>query len=119
MNIARLPVHSAWSTQIRGFALPPAPVAWQPAKLPVSLGQNEAKVKTFIAGAMLIPLALSAATAYVGFRLGSKDEGFPSFLGYGVGVLGALGALTSLLVTLGVIATPFPTRQTVSEGPIA
>lgn len=73
-----------------------------------SLGQTGSEIKKTVAGAMMIPLAITSAAAYVGFKLASKEDGFPAFLGYGVGALGALGAISSLLVTIGVLKTPIP-----------
>lgn len=77
---------------------------WRP---PVPrLAQTEAQIKTIAAGFTLVPTVLFAATSYVGFRLGTKDEGFPAVLGYTIGGLSALGALASLLITIGVINAP-------------
>jgi hypothetical protein len=89
---------------------------WEFPKLPdhpmgFDLGQTEGEVKAVVTSAMLVPLAISAAVSYVGFRLGSKDEGFPAFMGYGVGILGALGGLSSLMVMLGVMKSSFTPRQ--------
>jgi hypothetical protein len=55
---------------------------------------------------MLVPTALAGAVAYVGFRAGSRDKGFPQVLGYGVGVLGGLGVLAGFLSVLGIVTLP-------------
>lgn len=81
------------------------------------LAQTPAQVKTAAVGAMLIPLAITAATTYVGFKLGSQEEGLPAVLGYGVGALGALGAIGSLLVTIGVLKAPTPAITSQDNGP--
>lgn len=70
---------------------------WKPAILPRSpnLGQNSP------ASSLLIPTAIAASIAFVGFRLGSRDHGIPSTLGYIVGGLGALAALLGGLSMIG------------------
>lgn len=67
----------------------------------VSLGQSPVVAA---ASAMLIPTSIAAATAYVGFRLGSKDHGIPSILGYAVGVVGGLATIGFLLATVGIVS---------------
>ncbi len=96
---------------------------WRPAPLPVgpgnqnfmgvnipqeivnSLGQG-GSIKAAAAGVVLVPTALAALTSFVGFRLGSKDEGLPSFLGYALGALGAISALVGILTIVGIISLP-------------
>lgn len=107
--------------------LSPMPVGlrggWRPAPLPAGPGNNEflgvnippeivnslgqgGSLKAAAAGVVLVPTALAALTSFVGFRLGTKDEGFPSFLGYALGALGAISALVGLLMVVGIVALP-------------
>ena len=93
--------------QPRGMTLP----AWRPAQVlarpipPSRLGQ-EAAAKAIGIGVIALPTALAAATAYVGFRLGSKDQGFPMILGYIVGLAGGIAAFWGLLAMIGVATVP-------------
>jgi len=94
---------------------------WKPIELPnnPNLGQSSpsaSTVKAVAIGAMLLPTAAAAAVSYVGFRLGSKDDGLASILGYVVGAFGALTALMGLLAMTGVAVTPFSfTPRTTTE----
>lgn len=124
------PIHPAWKTSTPGPMLAHQRMPWKPTPLPhnpdLELGQAGA-VKAATLGALLLPTAVAAAVAYVGFRLGSKDEGFESILGYIVGALGGISAVMGLLAMLGVAVTPFnfpptvqpPVSQPVSAGPAA
>jgi hypothetical protein len=120
------PIHPAWKTGMHGPMPAHQRMPWKPTPLPrnpaldANLGQvGEGTVKAVTLGALLLPTAVAAATAYVGFRLGSKDEGFPSVLGYVVGALGGISAIMGLLAMLGVAVTPLnltqPTSPTVQE----
>jgi len=60
-----------------------------------ALGQNAGSA---LAG--IWALALTGATAYVGIRAGLKDKGFPSILGWVVGVTSGLALAISLLEIL-------------------
>jgi hypothetical protein len=116
---ARIPVQLGWRAPSKGVVLPVGPVQrWEPAKLPVSLGQTGGEIKATILGIMTLPTLIAAATTYVGFRLGKKDHGIPSILGYAVGTVGALATLGSLLIMAGVLKAPIPDRPTSSSGPI-
>lgn len=70
----------------------------------VALGQ--AAARAMAAGSIALLTVPSAAVAYVGYRLGTLDKGFPSILGYIVGTVGALGVLAGVLGMLGAIALP-------------
>lgn len=112
MTQIAFPVHPAWKLGSTGRPGPmPAHqrMPWKPVVLPhnPNLGQGEGAVKTLAIGALLLPTAAAAAVSFVGFRLGSKDEGWESILGYIVGVLGGLSALMGVLAMLGVAVTPF------------
>ncbi len=95
---------------------------WRPAPLPMgpgdkflgvnippeimnSMGQG-GNIKTAAASIVLVPTILAGLTSFVGFRLGSKDEGIPSFLGYAMGALGAISALVGILTIIGIVAIP-------------
>lgn len=69
------------------------------------LGQTAGE-RAMAAGTVAILTLPALATAYVGFRLGSKDEGFPKILGYVVGTLASLGVLAGLLGMVGAVALP-------------
>jgi hypothetical protein len=69
------------------------------------LGQTAGQ-RAVAAGTVAMFTLPALATAYVGFRLGSKDEGFPQVLGYVVGTLASLGVLAGLLGMIGVVALP-------------
>jgi hypothetical protein len=92
-------------------ARPPArpPAAWRPGAARVVarpvLGQ-EAAARGLALGFIAVPTALAVASSYVGFRLGYIDRGFPSVLGYIVGVTGGIGAFFGLLSMLGVALIP-------------
>lgn len=112
------PIHPAWKTGMHGPMPAHQRMPWKPVPLPhnpaldANLGQvGPGTVKAVTLGALLLPTALAAATAYVGFRLGSKDEGVPSILGYVVGALGGISAIMGLLAMLGVAVTPFNFTQ--------
>lgn len=87
---------------------------WEPAKLPSSLGQplpqmpTGQQIKAAAAGFLVVPTLLAGLTSYVGFRLGSEDEGIPSVLGYVVGTLAGLAALSGLLMTIGIMKAELP-----------
>jgi hypothetical protein len=68
-------------------------------------------VKAVALGALLLPTAAAAAVSYVGFRLGSKDDGWASILGYVVGALGAVTALMGVLAMTGVAVVPLNRLQ--------
>lgn len=108
------PIHPAWKTGMHGPMPAHQRMPWKPIPLPhnpdLELGQAGA-VKAATMGALLLPTAVAAAAAYVGFRLGSKDEGFASILGYIVGALGGISAIMGLLAMLGVAVTPFNMMQ--------
>jgi hypothetical protein len=106
------PVHPAWQTGRPGALQAHQRLPWKPVELPrnpnLTLGQaGEGTIKAVALGALLLPTAAAAAVSYVGFRLGSKDEGWASILGYVVGALGAVSALMGLLAMTGVAVTPF------------
>lgn len=116
------PIHPAWKTGMHGPMPAHQRMPWKPTPLPhnpaldanlnAHLGQvGPGTVKAVTLGALLLPTALAAATAYVGFKLGSKDEGFPSVLGYVVGALGGISALMGILAMLGVAVTPLNFTQ--------
>lgn len=53
-------------------------------------------------GADVLALGASGVISYVGFRSGSKEKkGVPKYLGYGVGVLGILIAISPAIDLLG------------------
>ncbi len=112
MNAAApLKAHQAWRPALSGPVQANKVGPWRPARLPFNpnlrypnLGQVAGRALAI--GTLLVPTAIAAATAYVGFRLGSKDEGIPSVLGYVVGSLGVLGTLAGLLASLGVAIFP-------------
>lgn len=81
------------------ISVTPKRATWKPALLPHSPGLGQNSVSP--AGNLLIPTAIAASIAFVGFRLGSRDHGIPSTLGYIVGGLGALGALLGGLAMIG------------------
>jgi hypothetical protein len=117
------PIHPAWKTGMHGPMPAHQRMPWKPTPLPhnpaldANLGQvGEGTVKAVTLGALLLPTTLAAAVAYVGFRLGSKDEGVPSILGYVVGALGGISALMGILAMLGVAVTPF--NMTQPSGPL-
>jgi hypothetical protein len=73
------------------------------------------------AAGLLTGALMGAATAWVGFSTGSREDGFLSGTGYVIGSLGALGAFSGL-VALGLLGLavangpPAPTtRQAPSE----
>jgi hypothetical protein len=115
------PVHPAWKTGMHGPMPAHQRMPWKPVPpLPhnpdldvaADLGQvGPGTVKAVTLGALLLPTTLAAATAYVGFRLGSKDEGIPSIVGYIVGALGGITALMGILAMLGVAVTPLNFMQ--------
>lgn len=72
----------------------------------IALGQ--AGTKALAAGTIALLTLPALATAYVGFRLGTKDEGFPAILGYLVGSLASLGVLAGLLAMIGVAVPMWP-----------
>ena len=79
-----------------------------------ALGQAGAKAVAATTVALItLPAVL---TAYVGFRLGTKDKGLPSILGYVVGTVASLGVLAGLLALVGVVALPMPSGAT--SGPM-
>lgn len=71
----------------------------------IVLGQ-EAGARALAAGTVALFTLPALATAYVGFRLGTLDKGFPSILGYVVGTLASLGVLAGLLGMVGAVALP-------------
>lgn len=70
------------------------------------LALGQAGARAMAAGTIALLTLPAAATAYVGYRLGTLDKGFPSILGYVVGTVGALGVLAGLLGMLGAITLP-------------
>lgn len=106
------PIHPAWKTGMHGPMPAHQRMPWKPVPLPhnpaLELGQDVTPggAKAVAMGALLLPTALAAATSYVGFRLGSQEDGFPMVLGYLVGVLGGISALMGVLALLGVAITP-------------
>lgn len=103
-NVSKLP---SSSFQPRQVSFP----AWKPAKAlsrPVSdkLGQDDHS-KVMTVATLALPAVVSAATSYVGFRLGSTDSGVPKALGYMVGLAGAAGALWFILGMVGLVEAPF------------
>lgn len=101
--------------QVRLAGTPGMLPRWKPA--PMKLGQTANQVKTAAASFMMVPAAIAGLTSYVGFRLGSQDHGIPSLLGYTVGVLGALGAIGSLLLSAGIMRIPIPTLPSAEPKP--
>jgi hypothetical protein len=77
------------------------------------LAQANAAVKAAASGLLLGNLALAAGGTWVGLTTGLKQKGFLSFTGYVVGVVSALGGLTTLL-GLGATAR---TRPEAAPGP--
>lgn len=67
----------------------PAPIA--------RLAQANGTEKAAAAGLLIGNLALAAGGTWVGITTGLKQKGFLSFTGYVVGVVSALGGLTTLL----------------------
>lgn len=112
-----LQVQLGWRAPTKGMILPMGPVqSWEPAQLPIpGLGQTVAAVKTEAVKLMLVPATIAGLVSYVGFRLGKTDHGIPSVLGYAVGTLGALVALGSILVMVGVVKTPILLQPTTTE----
>jgi hypothetical protein len=115
------PVHPAWKAGMAGPMPAHQRMPWKPVPLPhnpaldvdVQLGQVTPGAVKAVAFSALIPVtAIAAATAYVGFRLGAKDEGVPSILGYIVGALAGITAITGLLAMLGMAVTPINFMQT-------
>lgn len=92
----------------------PRLAAWRPAPLapaplaPMQLARTSPEMgqRALTLGLLTIDTALSAATAYVGFRLGSQDTGFPKVLGYIVGIAGGIGTILGLFAMLGVSIMP-------------
>lgn len=118
------PVHPAWNAGRPGAMPAHQRLPWKPVELPFnkSLGQSvpsTGTVKAVAIGALLLPTAAAAAVSYVGFRLGSKDEGWASILGYVVGALGAVSAVMGLLAMTGVAVTPFNLSPKVTTEEIA
>lgn len=62
--------------------------------------------RAFAASTVALLTLPALATAYVGFRLGTLDKGFPSILGYVVGTLASLGVLAGVLGIVGAVALP-------------
>lgn len=92
---------------------------WKPLPLPInpSLGQmGPGAAKAAALGVMFIPTAAAAAVSFVGFRLGTKDQGLPSVLGYVVGALSGITAVMGLLAMLGIATVPLMPQTT--EGTI-
>lgn len=111
------PIHPAWRSGSPGPMPAHQRLPWKPIPLPHNpdldhqhhheLGQiSPGTAKGVALGALLLPTAAAAAVSYVGFRLGSKDEGFASILGYIVGALGGISAIMGVLAMLGVAVTP-------------
>ena len=71
------------------------------------LAQANGSEKAAAAGLLLGNLALAAGGTWVGLTTGLKQKGFLSFTGYVVGVVSALGGLTTLL-GLGALAMTRP-----------
>lgn len=104
------PVHPAWKTGKPGAMPTFERLPWKPVELPQNpnLGQTGGQVKAIALGALLLPTAAAATVAFLGFRVGSKDEeGWVSVLGYVVGALSGISALLGVLAMLGVAVTPF------------
>lgn len=115
-----VPVHAAWRPRLgNGPMQAHQRMPWKPAPLPynpeLELGQNGAQIKAAVLGALLVPTALAGVVSYVGFKLGSSDEGLASVLGYIVGVLGGIGALVGVMGMLGLAAIPFEIKPKTSE----
>ena len=78
------------------------PPSWRPAKVLASsvrhpeMGQA-AGVAAFGAFTALMLTALAAGVAVVGYSTGQREKGFMSILGYGIGTLGGLAAVGTLL----------------------
>lgn len=75
---------------------------WRPANV-LSGPQNRPEmgqatgIAAFGAFGLLLAAAIGAGTAWVGFSTGQREKGFLSILGYGIGSVGALGALMGTL----------------------
>lgn len=104
------PVHPAWKTGKPGAVPTFQRMPWKPVELPQNpnLGQNGSTIKAVTLGALALPTTVAAAIAFLGFRVGTKDEeNWISILGYVVGALGSISALMGVLAMLGVAVTPF------------
>lgn len=104
------PVHPAWKPGQSGPLHAFQRMPWKPVELPKNpnLGQSGGTIKAATLGALALPTAAAAAVAFLGFRVGSKDEeGWVSVLGYVIGALGSISALLGVLAMLGVAVTPF------------
>lgn len=97
-----------------------APQGWRPAAkrtagygAPMRMGQNGPAVP--IEG-LLLSLALAGIGTYVGIRAGLKDKGVPSALGWIVGVVNGVGAVTILTGLAALALSPNGTPATPSTG---
>lgn len=107
-------LHGGWTPA----PLPMGPEERIPAKMAETLGiamavdpdaaLGQAGAKAVAATTVALITLPAVLTAYVGFRLGTKDKGLPSILGYVVGTVASLGVLAGLLAIVGVVALPLP-----------
>ena len=87
-------------------------LGWKPAKAlarPVGdkIGQQDEHSKILTVATLGLPMAVAAATSFVGFRLGSTDSGIPKALGYMVGLAGAGAAIWLIMGMMGLAEAPF------------
>ena len=78
---------------------------------------GQASPRALATGMVLVPTLIAGVMSYVGFRLGSKDQGFPAFLGNMVGALSGIAALVGLLAAVGVATIPLPTLPAAPAAP--
>lgn len=113
------PVSPAWAPASRTASLPAHKThGWKPLPLPLNpaLGQmSPGTAKAAALGVMLLPTLSAAAVSYVGFRLGTKDQGIPSILGYVVGAFAGITAVIGVLAMLGIATIPSPIPPVTTE----
>ncbi len=111
-----------YAPALRGTGYTPA--RWRPTLAqPAQIAQTKGELKAAGAIPLLISAAMAGGLAWVGFSTGSREKGLLSVLGYVFGVIGGLGAATSVLGALlwvgGVSLLPEKTTTTVPEAPTA
>lgn len=68
----------------------------------------------------IIGISLAAATTYVGIRAGLNDKGFPSVLGWVVGISAGLGLAMGVLgILVDLVPATAPKATTPVPGPVA